>query len=188
VLRQKPQPAASLSDNSNSSATGLTSSCRTHTTVDLLTLACMNRSSRRNFSAVNFNAQSVGGSRSSTNLTQPLLILLGNKHRKVYGDLVACHTEHCSEDPCHGNSVKSDTYTKPEPRSPLHHVHQPKSVGTHDSSAPPRQHRPCAPLMSLRLSNITNQPPPPLPQSRDGLHMQRLQGGHNADGAAVTRP
>jgi hypothetical protein len=83
----------------------------------------------------------------------------------VYDDLANRKIRHCSKDPYHGNCVESITYTMPEPRSPLHHAHQPKAVDSHGSSAPPRRHEPCAHLLPLRTSNSTNQSPPPLPQA-----------------------
>nr|CAB3478576.1 unnamed protein product [Digitaria exilis] len=52
--------------------------------------------------------------------------------------------------------------------------------------------RPPTPMGPLHLPtkrtkrNTTNQPPPPATQG--GSHMRRLQGGHDASGAAVARP
>jgi hypothetical protein len=50
------------------------------------------------------------------------------------------------------------------PGSPQHHAHQPKTADTHDSSAPSRQHGPCASHLPLCTSN-SNQPRAPLPQA-----------------------
>jgi hypothetical protein len=57
---------------------------------------------------------------------------------------------------------------------------------THGSSAPCRQHKDQA--HPLSCCTRANQPPIILPQAESSLHKWRLQGGRDADEAAVARP
>jgi hypothetical protein len=82
------------------------------------------------------NAQSVGASPHPPPQTRAPLLLLRSNHLKVYEDLAARHTRHCSKDPCRRSRSGSNTNTKPSPGSPQHHAHQPKTADHHGSSAP----------------------------------------------------
>jgi hypothetical protein len=82
VPRQKLRPVASLSDNSNSSATGK-QPYDVHTHIaDPLTPALHHKKLRRNLGATNLNAQCVGASPHPPP-PRTLLIRLKNNHLKV---------------------------------------------------------------------------------------------------------
>jgi hypothetical protein len=121
VPRQKSRPAASLSDNSNSSATG----------KQPYTAHAWPRSLDSSLASEESLVTTSAHPTWTLNAWGPRHI-----HLKMYGDQAARHTRHSSKDPCHWNHTESITYTTPKSRSPQHHAHRSKTADTHDSSAP----------------------------------------------------